>query len=99
MWFGVLLSCSVVLLAVAFAILVLKYLSLTPDISLTILDLYVPTPMGGMTLHKLERTTLLQDLLVKIGHVCPNDLVGAIALAANKRRVPWLNRRGLYFQR
>jgi hypothetical protein len=85
--------------AAAYARLVLKYLSLTPDISLIILNPYVPTPTGGTTLHKLERTALLQDLLVKIGDVCPNEPVGAIALAAIDGCVVGLNRQGWYIYR
>lgn len=100
-WFGVLLSCSLVLLAAAYAGLVLKYLSIAPDIigyasSLTMLNPYVPTPTGGTTLHGLERAALLQNLPVKIGDVCPNDPVGAIALAANDGRVVALDRRRWY---
>ncbi|KAF2628777.1 hypothetical protein BU25DRAFT_430599 [Macroventuria anomochaeta] len=100
-WFGVLLSCSLVLLSAACAGLVLKYLSIAPDIigyasSLTMLSPYVPTPTGGTTLHGLERTALLHDLPVRLGDVCPNEPVGAIALAANDGRVVGLDRRRWY---
>ena len=100
-WFGVLLSCSLVLLFAAYAGLVLKYLSLAPDIigytsSLTLLNPYVPTPTGGTTLHGLERAALLHDLPVRLGDVCPNEPVGAIALAANDGRVVGLDRRRRY---
>lgn len=100
-WFGVLLSCSLVLLCAAYSGLVLKYLSLAPDIigyasSLTMLNPYVPTPTGGTTLHGLERTALLHDMPVRIGDVCPNEPVGAIALAANDGRVVGLDRRRWY---
>lgn len=100
-WFSVLLVCSLVLLAAAYAGLVLKYLSIAPDIigyasSLTMLNPYVPTPKGGTTLHGLERTALLQGLPVRIGDVCPDDPVGAIALAADDGRVVGLNRRRWY---
>jgi hypothetical protein len=40
-----------VLLAAAYARLVLKYLSFTPDISLTVLNPCVPTPTGETTLR------------------------------------------------
>ena len=100
-WFGVLLSCSLVLLAAAYAGLVLKYLSIAPDIigyasSLAMLNPYVPTPTGGTTLHGLERTALLHDLPVRLGDVCPNESVGAIALATNDGRVRGLDRRRWY---
>lgn len=100
-WFGVLLSCSLVLLCAAYAGLVLKYLSNAPDIigyasSLTMLNPYVPTPTGGTTLHGLERTALLHDMPVRIGDVCPDEPVGAIALAANDGRVAGLDRRRWY---
>ncbi|XPS92069.1 hypothetical protein M3J09_001475 [Ascochyta lentis] len=100
-WFAVLLSCSLVLLFAAYAGLVLKYLSVAPDIigyasSLTMLNPYVPSPTGGTTLHGLERTALLHDLPVRIGDVCPSEPVGAIALAANDGRVVGLDRRRRY---
>lgn len=100
-WFGILLSCSLVLLTAAYAGLVLKYLSIAPDIvgyasSLTMLSPYIPTPTGGTTLHGLERTALLHDLPVRLGDVCPNEPVGAIALAANDGRVVGLDRRRWY---
>ncbi|KAJ4381852.1 hypothetical protein N0V86_003218 [Didymella sp. IMI 355093] len=100
-WFGVLLSCSLVLLSAAYAGLVLKYLSNAPDIigyasSLTMLNPYVPTPTGGTTLHGLERTALLHDMPIRLGDVCPNEQVGAIALAANDGRVTGLDRRRWY---
>ncbi|KAF1836133.1 hypothetical protein BDW02DRAFT_646341 [Decorospora gaudefroyi] len=85
-WFSVLLLCSLVLLAAAYMGLVLKYITLAPDIigyasSLTLLNPYVPTPTGGTTLDGLERAALLHDLPVRIGDVCPNEPVGAIAFA------------------
>lgn len=100
-WFSVLLGCSLVLLCAAYAGLVLKYLSIAPDIvgyasSLTLLSPYVPTPTGGTTLHGLERTALLHNLPIRLGDVCPNDPVGAIALAANDGRVVGLDRRRQY---
>jgi hypothetical protein len=100
-WFGVLMGCSLVLLVAAYAGLALKYMSLAPDIigyasSLTMLNPYMPTPTGGTTLHGLERTALLHDLPVRIGDVCPNEPVGAIALAANDGRVVGLDRRRWY---
>jgi hypothetical protein len=100
-WFSILLSCSLVLLSAAYAGLVLKYLSIAPDIigyasSLTMLNPYIPTPTGGTTLHGLERTALLHDLPVRIGDVCPDEPVGAIALAANDGRVVGLDRRRWY---
>lgn len=101
-WFVALLFCSVVLLIAAYAGLVLKYITLAPDIigyasSLTLLNPYVPTPTGGTTLHGLERAALLHDLPVRIGDVCANEPVGAIAFAkADDGRVARLNRRRWY---
>ncbi|KAF2830870.1 hypothetical protein CC86DRAFT_168342 [Ophiobolus disseminans] len=101
-WFIALMFCSLVLLAAAYAGLVLKYITLAPDIigyasSLTMLNPYVPTPTGGTTLHGLERAALLHDLPVRIGDVCPNEPVGAIAFAkADDSRVARLNRRRWY---
>jgi hypothetical protein len=101
-WFIALLFCSLVLLAAAYAGLVLKYITLAPDIigyasSLTLLNPYVPTPTGGTTLHGLERAALLHNLPVRIGDVCPNEPVGAIAFAkADDGRVARLNRRRWY---
>jgi hypothetical protein len=85
-WFTALLICSIVLLAAAYSGLVLKYITLIPDIigyasSLTLLNPYVPTPTGGTTLNGLERTALLRDYPVRIGDVCPTEAVGAIAFA------------------
>lgn len=48
---------------------------------MTLLNPYVPTPTGGTTLSGLERTALLRDFPVRIGDVCPNEAVGAIAFA------------------
>jgi hypothetical protein len=100
-WFSVLLSCSLILLAAAYAGLVFKYLSLAPDIvgyasSLTMWNPYVPTAMSGTTLHGLERTALLHDLPVRIGDVRPYCSVGAIALATNDGRVVHLDKQKLY---
>lgn len=101
-WFVALLISSLVLLAAAYAGLILKYITLAPDIigyasSLTMLNPYVPTPTGGTTLHGLERAALLHDLPVRIGDVCANEPVGAIAFAkADDGRVARLNRRRWY---
>jgi len=101
-WFVALLFCSLILLAAAYAGLVLKYITLAPDIigyasSLTLLNPYVPTPTGGTTLHGLERAALLHNLPVGIGDVCANEPVGAIAFAkADNGRVARLNRRRWY---
>lgn len=101
-WFGALLVSSLVLLVAAYAGLVLKYITLAPDIigyasSLTLLNPYVPTPTGGTTLHGLERAALLHDLPVRIGDVCANDAVGAIAFAkADDGRVARLSRQRWY---
>lgn len=101
-WLGVLLFCSLVLLAAAYAGLILKYITLAPDIigyasSLTMLNPYVPTPTGGTTLHGLERAALLHNLPVRIGDVCANEPVGAIAFAkADDGRVARLTRRRWY---
>ncbi|KAG9189022.1 hypothetical protein G6011_05890 [Alternaria panax] len=85
-WLTALLICSVVLLAAAYSGLVLKYITLVPDIigyasSLTLLNPYFPTPTGGTTLNGLDRTALLRDFPVRIGDVCPDEEVGAIAFA------------------
>jgi hypothetical protein len=101
-WFVSLLFSSLVLLAAAYAGLVLKYITLAPDIigyasSLTMLNPYVPTPTGGTTLHGLERAALLHDLPVRIGDVCANEPVGAIAFAkADDGRVTRLTRQRWY---
>lgn len=95
-WFGVHSH-----LLTAYAGLVLRYLSVAPDIigyasSLTMLSPYIPTPTGGTTLNGLERTASLHNLPVRLGDVCPNEPVGAIALAANDGRVGGLNRQKYY---
>ncbi|CAO2655975.1 Nn.00g047780.m01.CDS01 [Neocucurbitaria sp. VM-36] len=101
-WFTALLVCSLVLLIAAYVGLVLKYITLAPDIigyasSLTLLNPYVPTPTGGTTLHGLERAALLHDLPVRIGDVCANEPVGAIAFAkADNGRVARLDRKRYY---
>jgi hypothetical protein len=101
-WFVALLVSSLVLLVAAYAGLILKYITLAPDIigyasSLTMLNPYVPTPTGGTTLHGLERSALLHDLPVRIGDVCANESVGAIAFAkADGGQVAQLNRRQWY---
>jgi hypothetical protein len=101
-WFIALLFSSLVLLTAAYAGLILKYISLAPDIigyasSLTMLNPYVPIPTGGTTLHGLERAALLHDLPVRIGDVCANEPVGAIAFAkADDGRVARLTRQRLY---
>ncbi|KAF2036780.1 hypothetical protein EK21DRAFT_95989 [Setomelanomma holmii] len=101
-WFTFLLLSSLVLLIAAYTGLVLKYITLAPDIvgyasSLTLLNPYVPTPMGGTTLHGLERAALLRDLPVRIGDVCAQEPVGAIAFARNEEgRVRRLGRGRMY---
>lgn len=101
-WFVALLVSSIVLQIAAYAGLVLKYVTLAPDIigyasSLTLLNPYTPTPTGGTTLHGLERAALLYDMPVKIGDVCANEPVGAIAMArADLGRVGALDRRRIY---
>ncbi|KAH7083402.1 hypothetical protein BKA63DRAFT_530205 [Paraphoma chrysanthemicola] len=100
-WFTALLVCSLILLIASYAGLILKYITLAPDIigyasSLTLLNPYVPTPMGGTTLHGLERAALLHDLPVRIGDVCPGEPVGAIAFARDDGRVAGLGRGRMY---
>lgn len=101
-WFTALLFCSMVLLAAAYIGLVLKYITIAPDIigyasSLTIMNPYLLTPTGGTTLDGLQRSALLRDLPVRIGDVCPNDPVGSIAFAKNNvGRVARLDRRRRY---
>ncbi|KAF2790314.1 hypothetical protein K505DRAFT_251467 [Melanomma pulvis-pyrius CBS 109.77] len=101
-WFAALLVSSIILQIAAYAGLVLKYITLAPDIigyasSLTLLNPYTPTPTGGTTLHGLERAALLYDMPVKIGDVCAGEPVGAIAMArADLGRVGGLDRRRIY---
>ncbi|KAF2264690.1 hypothetical protein CC78DRAFT_463206 [Lojkania enalia] len=101
-WFVVLLISSIILQIAAYAGLILKYLTLAPDIigyasSLTLLNPYIPTPTGGTTLHGLERAALLYDLPIRIGDVCGNEPVGAIAVAkADDGLVTRLSRRRWY---
>lgn len=100
-WFAALLVCSIILLAAAYTGLVLKYITIAPDIigyasSLTLLNPYVPTPTGGTTLTGLARTALMRDYPVRIGDVCPNEAVGAIAFARADRNVGKLDRKRLY---
>ncbi|KAH7135982.1 hypothetical protein B0J11DRAFT_176211 [Dendryphion nanum] len=101
-WFSTLLICSIILQIAAYAGLVLKYLTLAPDIigyasSLTLMNPYVPTPTGGTTLNGLERASLLHDMQIKIGDVCPNEPVGAIAVAqAGDGRIGRLDRNREY---
>ncbi|KAI4686071.1 uncharacterized protein J4E88_003908 [Alternaria novae-zelandiae] len=100
-WFAALLVCSFILLAAAYTGLVLKYITIAPDIigyasSLTLLNPYVPTPTGGTTLTGLARTALMRDYPVRIGDVCPNEAVGAIAFARADRNVGKLDRKRLY---
>ena len=101
-WLVALLVCAIVLQIAAIVGLVLKYLSLAPDIvgyasSLTLMNPYIRVPTGGTTLHGLERAALLSGLRVRIGDVCPDEPVGAIALAeADDGRVGRLNRKRLY---
>lgn len=101
-WFTALIVSSVILQLAAYTGLILKYMTLAPDIigyasSLTLLNPYIPIPTGGTTLHGLERAALLHDLPVKIGDVCPNEPVGAIAVArGDDSRVGRLDRRRWY---
>lgn len=101
-WFTALLVSSIILQIAAYVGLVLKYITLAPDIigyasSLTLLNPYVPTPTGGTTLHGLERAAILHNLPVRIGDVCANEPVGAIAFAkADEGRVSKLDRRRWY---
>ncbi|XP_014557657.1 hypothetical protein COCVIDRAFT_96702 [Bipolaris victoriae FI3] len=101
-WFTALMVCSCILLVAAYTGLVLKYITIAPDIigyasSLTILNPYVPTPTGGTTLHGLQRATLLRDLPVRIGDVSPNEPVGVIALVrADTEQVASLDRQRSY---
>lgn len=101
-WFTALMVCSCILLVAAYTGLVLKYITIAPDIigyasSLTILNPYVPTPTGGTTLHGLQRAALLRDLPVRIGDVSPNEPVGVIALAkADTEQVARLDRQRSY---
>jgi hypothetical protein len=101
-WFATLLLSAIVLQIAAYAGLVLKYVTLAPDIlgfvsSLTLLNPYVPTPPGGTTLNGLERAALLYDLPIRIGDVCANEPVGAIAMArSDLGRVGKLDRKKFY---
>jgi hypothetical protein len=100
-WFAALLACSIILLAAAYTGLILKYITIAPDIigyasSLTLLNPYVPTPTGGTTLTGLARTALMRDYPVRIGDVCPNEAVGAIAFARADGGVAKLDRKRWY---
>jgi hypothetical protein len=101
-WFTALLVSSIILQIAAYTGLILKYMTLAPDIigyasSLTLLNPYIPVPTGGTTLHGLERAALLHDLPVKIGDVCANEPVGAIAVAkGDDSRVGRLDRKRWY---
>ncbi|KAF2468548.1 uncharacterized protein BDR25DRAFT_335386 [Lindgomyces ingoldianus] len=100
-WFVALLVSSIILQIAAYAGLILKYITLAPDIigyasSLTLLNPYIPTPTGGTTLHGLERAALLHDLQIRIGDVCAGEPVGAIAVAKADARVARLDRRRWY---
>ncbi|OCK84634.1 hypothetical protein K432DRAFT_422421 [Lepidopterella palustris CBS 459.81] len=90
MWIAILLAVSAVLQIFAYTGLVLKYITLAPDIlgyvsSLTLLNPYVPVPTGGTTLDGLQRASLLRDIRLKIGDVCANEPHGAIAIASADR--------------
>ncbi|KNG44829.1 hypothetical protein DDE82_001469 [Stemphylium lycopersici] len=101
-WFSALLISSLILLIAAYAGLLLKYITMAPDIigyasSLTLLNPYVQTPTGGTTLNGLERAALLRDIPVRIGDVCPEEAVGAIAFVrADTREVMKLDRKRWY---
>jgi hypothetical protein len=101
-WFTALMVCSFILLVASYTGLILKYITIAPDIigyasSLTILNPYIPTPTGGTTLHGLERAALLRDLPVRIGDVSSDEPVGVIALGkADTGQVARLNRQRSY---
>lgn len=101
-WFTALIISAAILQIAAYTGLVLKYMTLAPDIigyasSLTLLNPYIPVPTGGTTLHGLERAALLHDLPIKIGDVCANEPVGAIAVAkGDDSRVGRLDRKRWY---
>jgi len=86
-WMISLLICSIILQIAALAGLVLRYLTLAPDIlgyvsSHTFLNPYLPVPTGGTTLNGLERTALLKGTRVRIGDACSNSPIGAIAIGS-----------------
>jgi hypothetical protein len=86
-WITSLLICSIILQIAALTGLVLRYLTLAPDIlgyvsSHTFLNPYLPVPTGGTTLNGLERTALLKGTRVRIGDVCANSPIGAIAIGS-----------------
>lgn len=101
-WFSVLLVSSIILQIAAYTGLVLKYITLAPDIlgyvsSLTLLNPYIPVPTGGTTLDGLERAALLHNIKIRIGDVCGNEPVGAIAVAkADTGMVTGLDRKRWY---
>jgi hypothetical protein len=85
-WLSALLVSSIILQIAAYTGLVLRYITLAPDIigyasSLTLLNPFVRIPAGGTTLHGLEKAALLHDLKIQIGDVCVDEKVGAIAVA------------------
>ena len=84
-WFAALLASSVVLQIAALLGLVLKYITLAPDMvgyvsSLALFNPYIPVPIGSTALNGLDRSAVLKDLPVRIGDVLGTEPVGAIAL-------------------
>lgn len=101
-WLVAFVFSAVILQIAAIAGVVLKYLSLAPNVvgyasSLTLMNPYISVPTGATTLNGLERAVLLSRVRVEIGDVCPDEPVGAIALTeADDERVGRLDRNRLY---
>lgn len=86
-WLFVLLISSALLLFVGVMGMWFKFRSIAPDIfgrvsSLTRDNPYVRIPPGGSTLDGFIRAKLLQDVVVKLGDVRPEEAVGHVALAS-----------------
>ncbi|KAH8886965.1 hypothetical protein GQ53DRAFT_726877 [Thozetella sp. PMI_491] len=84
-WFVALLVSAVLLQLAACAGLVLKCMTLAPDIvgyvsSLTLFNPYIPIPTGSTALNGLDRAAALGSLRVTIGDVRGEELIGTIAL-------------------
>jgi hypothetical protein len=102
-WASVLLASASILSTTALIGLVLKYLTLSPDIlsymsTLTRDNPYIALPPGGTALDGDEKARLLRGVRVQLGDVAWNNSVGHIALASVNRPegVARLKKRRLY---
>ncbi|KAH4111389.1 hypothetical protein HBI64_005360 [Parastagonospora nodorum] len=86
-WFSLLMVASIVTLATGATALVLKRLTLGPELfgfvtSMTYENPWVKIPQGGTMLDAMERARLLKDVQVYVGDVRGEEDVGHVALAA-----------------